>query len=171
MKHWACLNISALLKQKFSAPREFLQSHSTRSEWIEIVFLWIRFEWRPCLTPHGVSGLKFDYHNRHAAVLPSHSTRSEWIEITTAPYYPDMDSVSLHTEWVDWNCQCRDGQTTVISSHSTRSEWIEISSRLCGWYVDKVSLHTEWVDWNIYPEDTSSLELCLTPHGVSGLKF
>ena len=81
--------------------------------------------------------------------VKSHSTRSEWIEITTAPYYPDMDSLSHSTrsEWIEIITQSS-GSTSAKSSHSTRSEWIEIKS-------DKFEVSTL---------------LGLTPHGVSGLK-
>ena len=75
-----------------------VKSHSTRSEWIEILVSAQKRDRFYGLTPHGVSGLKLLLFLSRQQSNMSHSTRSEWIEILSFFIPPILYIVSLHTE-------------------------------------------------------------------------
>ena len=92
--------------------------------------------------------MKSELEHFRAACAVSHPSRGEWIEIERGgQLLGNGTSHPSRGEWIE--ISMRSPPSSGILSHPSRGEWIEMP-------------------WNLHH---IGVWLCLTPHGVSGLKF
>lgn len=96
-------------------------------EWIEIRKSCISTASDRCLTPHGVSGLKYGNGSEVDCLFKSHPAWGEWIEILYLSLYSQYKS--SHPAWGEWIEIQQDMKRRNESPGLTLvwGEWIEIS--------------------------------------------
>ena len=97
--HW----VSGLKFNRHDEWREYTESHSSLSEWIEI--LWISLAHLKDLVSLFIEWVDWNFHDAldFKCCYVSHSSLSEWIEMKNRMYFHQLNYVSLFIEWVDWN--------------------------------------------------------------------
>ena len=97
-------------------------------EWIEIRKSCISTASDRCLTPHGVSGLKYGNGSEVDCLFKSHPAWGEWIEILYLCYIPSTNRLTPHGVS---GLKLRDTFTSCCgeTSHPAWGEWIEIAGR------------------------------------------